>query len=112
MGVLTAALDHGPWQVETFRGQEPDERRWDLMDPDPLDSWSVRGWYRPSDAWTFQLSHGFLTDPEVLEPGNVRRTSVSATWRRRHSRGWTASTAAYGRRNHPGEDFNALLGST
>lgn len=114
MGVLTAALDRGPWQVETsvFRGQEPDEERWDLMDPGALDSWSVRGWYRPSETWTFQLSHGFLTDPEVLDPGNVRRTSVSATWLRRHSRGWTASTAAYGRRNHPGEDFNALLAET
>ena len=31
-----------------FHGAEPDEDRWDLMDPGPLDSWSVRGWYRPS----------------------------------------------------------------
>ncbi|MCA1562559.1 MAG: hypothetical protein LC753_11940 [Acidobacteria bacterium] len=48
MGVLTAALDRGPWQVETsvFRGEEPDEERWDLMDPGALDSWSVRGWDR------------------------------------------------------------------
>ena len=29
---------------------EPDEQRWDLMDPGALDSWSVRGWYRPSPA--------------------------------------------------------------
>ena len=48
MGVVTAGVDRGPWQVETsiFRGREPDDDRWDLMDPGALDSWSVRGWYR------------------------------------------------------------------
>jgi hypothetical protein len=111
MGVLTAALERGPWQIEgsIFRGQEPDEQRWDLMDPGPLDSWAVRGWYRPNDAWTFQLSHGFLTDPEVIDPGDIRRTTVSASWMARRPQGWTAVTAAYGRRNHPGADYNALL---
>jgi hypothetical protein len=112
MGVLTASLEHGPWQVETsiFHGQEPDENRWDLMDPGPLDSWSVRGWYRPNDRWSFQVSHGFLTDPERLDPGNIHRTLASATWIAHHSSStMTAATVAYGRRNHPGADFNAVL---
>ena len=111
MGVLTAGLDRGPWQVEgsLFHGGEPDEQRWDLMDPGVLDSWSVRGWYRPTSAWTLQASHGFLKTPEAHEPGDVRRTSASASWMRRHSRGWTAATAIYGRNNKLGGDFNAFL---
>jgi hypothetical protein len=111
MGVLTAGLDRGPWQVEgsLFHGGEPDEQRWDLMDPGVLDSWSVRGWYRPTSAWTLQASHGFLQAPEAHEPGDVRRTSASASWMRRHSLGWTAATAIYGRNNKLGGDFNAFL---
>jgi hypothetical protein len=113
MGVLTAGLDRGPWQVEasTFHGAEPDEDRWDLMDPGALDSWSVRGWYRPTTAWTFQLSHGFLKNPEASETGDVRRTSVSGSWmRKRGDHGWTAATIAYGRNNEVGGDFNAIIG--
>ena len=77
-----------------FHGGEPDEQRWDLMDPGALDSWSVRGWYRPSPAWTFQLSHGFLNEPEALEEGDVERTTASITWLRNRSRHKTATTAA------------------
>ena len=35
MGVITGGLDRGPFQVESsvFHGAEPDENRWDLMDP-------------------------------------------------------------------------------
>src|SRR3989442_9038680 len=38
-GVITAALDHGPWIVEgsLFNGREPDENRWNF-DFGPLDS--------------------------------------------------------------------------
>jgi hypothetical protein len=111
MGVLTAGVDRGPWAVEgsVFRGAEPDEQRWDLMDPGALDSWSVRGWYRPSERWAFQLSHGFLTNPEATDPGNLRRTTASASWIAHRPRGWTAATVAYGRNNEPGRDFNAWL---
>ncbi len=112
MGVITAGIDRGPWQIETstFHGAEPDEDRWDLMDPGALDSWSVRGWYRPNAAWTFQASHGFLTNPEASETGDTRRTTASASWmRKRGERGWTAATIAYGRNNEVGGDFNAIL---
>jgi hypothetical protein len=112
MGVITAGIDGGPWQVETswFRGAEPDEQRWDLMDPGALDSWSIRGWYRPSSEWTLQGSHGFLKNPEVSETGDVRRTTASAQWMRTRAGGWTAATFAYGRNNEVGGDFNAFLG--
>jgi hypothetical protein len=111
MGVLTAGVDRGPLQVETswFHGGEPDEQRWDLMDPGALDSWSVRGWYRPSPAWTFQLSHGFLNEPEALEEGDVQRTTASITWLRRGSRHQTATTAAYGRNAKLDADYDAFL---
>ena len=111
MGVLTAGIDRGPWEIETsiFRGREPDDDRWDLMDPGALDSWSVRGWYRPSPSWTVQISHGFLKEPEELEPGNLRRTTASASWTRTGARSGTAATIAYGRNDKPGADFNALV---
>ena len=111
MGVLTAAVDHGPFQVESsiFQGREPDEQRWDLVDFGPLDSWSVRGWYRPNSQWEFQLSHGLLTKPEPMEDGNVHRTTASAAWTRPHSRGATATTVAYGRNDKISDDNNAFL---
>lgn len=80
-GVITAAVDHGPWVVEgsLFNGREPDENRWDF-DFGRLDSVSGRVWFKPTDEWEFQMSSGHLTRPEELEPGNVNRTTASASW--------------------------------
>ena len=46
-GVVTAAVDHGPWIVEgsVFNGREPDDNRWDF-DFGALDSVSGRVWFR------------------------------------------------------------------
>jgi hypothetical protein len=111
MGVITASLDRGPIQVESsiFHGAEPDENRWDLMDPGALDSWSVRGWFRPSDTWSFQLSHGFLKQPDPLEEGNVRRTTASAAWKRPRESGSTSVTLAWGRNLKLGGSYDAFL---
>ena len=111
MGVLTASLDRGPFQAESsvFRGREPDEDRWDLMDPGKLDSWSVRGWYRPSPAWQFQVSYGFLTQPDALEEGNVRRTTASASWLQPRGAGSTSLTLAWGRNLKLGGKYDAFL---
>ena len=111
MGVLTAGLDRGPVAVESsvFHGGEPDENRWDLMDPGALDSWSIRGWYRPSAAWTFQLSHGFLTRPDPLEEGDVRRTTASGSWTVARGEGSTSFTAAWGRNQKLGGSYDAFL---
>ncbi len=112
MGVITAGLDSGPWTIESsiFHGREPDEDRWDLMDPGALDSWSVRGWYRYGNTWTFQASHGFLNEPEELEPGDVKRTTVSAAWQREKSdRDYSAVTLGYGRNQKATQSYNALL---
>jgi hypothetical protein len=96
-GVVTAAVDHGPWTVEgsVFNGREPDENRWDL-DFGALDSVSGRVWFRPTNRWEFQASTGHLKNPEQLEPGNIQRTTTSASWFARDGDDYTAVTVAYG----------------
>jgi hypothetical protein len=96
-GVVTAAFDHGPFVVEAsvFNGREPDERRWDF-DFGALDSVSTRIWYRPTEEWEFQASTGHLVHPEELEPGNVQRTTASASWLRREDTDFSAITIGYG----------------
>jgi hypothetical protein len=121
MGVITGGLEGGPYQVESslFHGAEPDENRWDLMDPGALDSWSIRGWYRPTPAWSFQVSHGFLKEPDALEEGDVWRTTASAhvklprPGRRSLGEGGavgsTAVTMAWGRNHKLGGTYDAFL---
>ena len=53
------------------------------------------------------MSHGFLTKPEALEPGNVRRTTVSAAWHTQSETGFTAVTAAYGRNDKDHADVGS-----
>lgn len=110
MGVVTAAVDRGPWTVESslFNGREPDDNRWDLMDPGPLDSWSARVWFS-SRGWLVQASHGLLKEPEQFEEGNLRRTTASASWMRTRANGSTALTVAYGRNDKEHDAFNAVL---
>src|SRR5262245_45090675 len=98
-GVVTAALDHGPWVVEgsVFNGREPDQHRWD-SDFAKLDSFSGRVWYKPTSEWEFQASSGRLTDPEELEPGhNVVRLTASASWTRMDGAMISSVTAGFGR---------------
>ena len=111
MGVMTAALDHGPFTIETslFNGREPDDNRWDVMDPAPLDSWSVREWYEPSPAWQFQISYGFLKQPEAAEPGDIKRTTGSGSWFGRRPDGFTAVTVAVGHNDTDHGAFSSLL---
>jgi hypothetical protein len=80
-GVVTGAIDRGRWTVEgsLFNGREPDENRWDF-DFGRMDSLAGRVWFRPTDRWELQVSTGRLVDPEPLEPGNMQRTTASASW--------------------------------
>ena len=97
-GVVTAAVDHGPFVLEAslFNGREPDESRWDF-DFGRLDSFSGRIWYRPKDQWELQASSGRLTSPEELEPGNIVRSTASASWTRKNGTAISSVTAGYGR---------------
>lgn len=96
-GVVAASFDVGRWTVEAsaFNGREPDDHRWDV-DLGPLDSFAGRVWFRPSPQWAIQVSTGKLTDPEELEPGDVHRTTASASWTRLGDDALTAVTGAWG----------------
>lgn len=104
-GVVTAAIDHGPWTIEgsVFNGREPDEDRWDF-DFGPLDSFAGRIWLRPREGWELQLSSGRLTAPEELGHGDIVRTTASASWLKQSGENFTAATAAYGINN--GDEVN------
>ncbi|MES1255283.1 MAG: hypothetical protein ABUS56_06745, partial [Acidobacteriota bacterium] len=109
-GVVTAAIDHGPWSIEAsvFNGREPDEHRWDF-DFGRLDSVSARLWFRPSPAWEVQVSTGHLTDPEALEPGDIARTTASAAWTRTKGTDFSAFTVGLGRNDTPHGARHALV---
>ena len=97
-GVVSAAIDHGPWTVEgsVFNGREPDEHRWDF-DFGRLDSVSGRLWFKPNAEWALQVSTGHLVAPELLEPGNIERTTASASWTRAGGGNVESVTFGYGR---------------
>jgi len=111
MGVVSAGLRLGPWTLESslFHGGEPDDNRWDLMDPGALDSWSARVWFDPTPEWSAQVSHGVLKEPEEFELGNIARTTASAAWWRKRSNGFTAATVAWGLNGKSHDNYGALL---
>jgi hypothetical protein len=80
-GVAAASFERGRWTLEgaAFNGREPDENRWDF-DWGALDSVAGRVWFRPRDDWELQASTARLVEPEAFEPGNIQRTTVSASW--------------------------------
>jgi hypothetical protein len=97
-GVVTAAVDHGPWLVEgsIFNGREPDQNRWHF-DFGPMDSVSGRLWFRPNDEWELQTSVGHLVSPEELEPGrNILRSTFSGSWMRKNGAAFSAVTSGFG----------------
>ena len=110
-GVLTAGAVVGRVKVEasTFRGREPDERRWNIESP-KLDSHSFRLSVNPTPAWAIQVSHGRLESPEQLEPEvNQIRTTASVLWDGRWSGGRWEGMLAWGRnRNQPGHTLDAF----
>lgn len=106
-GVVTAGVASKLWQIEAsaFRGQEPDENRWDIETP-RLDSWSVRATLTPSPNWAMQVSYGRLDEPEALHPGEDEgRTTASVHY---NSGNGFAATAAFSAKNRiPGETLTA-----
>ncbi len=96
-GVVTAGLTHGPWQWEasSFHGREPDDDRV-RIDMGPLDSWSSRISHRTSTVLT-QASVARLSNPDVLEPGDVTRLTASFEWQ---AASRSAVTVAVGRNGH------------
>ncbi|MFN3653367.1 MAG: hypothetical protein ACK47B_27610 [Armatimonadota bacterium] len=104
-GVITAGLQGERWKLEGswFNAREPDSKRW-AFDPMRLNSPSVRLWYNPSQNWSFQVSRGWLKSPEQDEPGDLRRTTASATYVRELSRGYWSASFLWGRNDEDGHD--------
>jgi hypothetical protein len=109
-GVITAAVDRGPWMLEAsvFNGREPDEDRWDF-DFDRLDSIAGRAWFRPREEWEFQVSTARLKTPQELGHGNIVRTTGSGAWLKRDGDNFTAVTAAVGVNATEDADRRAFL---
>ena len=111
-GVATLGLTSGAWKIEgsLFNGREPDEHRWDF-DPLRLDSASTRLSWNPTADWAFQVSYGFIKDPEQLEPDvSQHRVTASAIYNRKLEHGNWQTTLAWGQNNQqPGPTSNAYL---
>jgi hypothetical protein len=99
--VATAAIKYKWLRLEAsgFHGGEPNENRWNI-DWGPMDSYSARLSFFPSNRWTAQVSAGRLTKPELLEPGDVVRATASVEYTRPLSNGEAWSTSAIWGRNH------------
>ncbi len=99
MGTMTGGVRRGAFALEAsaFHGREPDEHRYDL-DTGALDSGSARLSWRPGRGLEFQFSRAYIHQPEVLEPGNQKRTNASVSWlHTRPNRAFTAITVMSGR---------------
>jgi hypothetical protein len=108
-GVLTTGFTYRWFKLEgsVFNGREPDERRYNF-EHGAFDSRSARLSFAPSPNWAFQVSHGFLRNPEQTHEGDVRRTTASAQYNRPFRRGNLAAAFIWGRNHesHDGETFN------
>ena len=107
--MVTAGLAGRTWQIEAsaFRGQEPDERRWNIETP-RLDSWSVRATLNPSPRWAIQASYGEIKQPEALHPGeDEHRFTASAHYA--SGKGLSAMLAFSAKDRVPGPTLTAWL---
>jgi hypothetical protein len=95
--VITAGAIEGPVTLEAsaFHGGEPDERRW-RIEGGRINSWAARLRIRPTRNLDVQVSHGWLTKPETIEPGYATRTTASLSYTLQRSAVAWSSTLAWG----------------
>lgn len=113
-GVVTLGLTGATWKLEgsAFNGREPDQHRWNI-ETGPLDSYSARATWNPSPAWSMQLSHGALKEPEQLEPGvDVDRTTASVSHELDLGHARWSTTLAAGLNRSDGHDRWGLVAET
>jgi hypothetical protein len=104
-GVTTVGAQRRAWglEVSAFQGREPDEDRLDV-DLGAPDSVATRlSW--TNGPWRAQVSNGWVTSPEPLEPGDAVKSTASIEYVRPPSadtRGWswTAAVGRNGRSDH------------
>ena len=79
--VVTAAIQYRNVSLEAsgFYGTEPGENRW-TIGYGPINSWSTRLSYFPTENWSAQVSVGHLARPERQAPGDVFRTTASVSY--------------------------------
>ena len=101
-GVVTAGIYDRRWKIEmsAFNGREPDESRGGI-DLGPLDSFSGRLSFSPTEGLSMQVSGGHLEEAELefdpLPPADVDRVTASLNYHRPlRSNGFWASTIAMG----------------
>jgi hypothetical protein len=109
--VVTGGLRRGMFHLEAsgFHGQEPGENRW-TIGYGAMDSYSARLTVTPTANWSGQLSGGYLTRPEALEPGDQIRITSSVTYNRTYNaRSHWASSLIWGRvhKTSDGENLNS-----
>lgn len=99
-GVFTTGFTYRWFKLEgsVFNGREPDERRYNF-EAHPWNSRAVRLSVAPNQNWSAQVSYGFLRRPEVLEPGDLKRTTASLSYNKTFGHGNWASSLIWGR-NH------------
>ena len=111
-GVATAGLQWRTIKLEgsIFTGREPDENRYDFDRP-RFDSYSGRISWNPVQNLAVQFSHGYIKDPEALEPDLKRhRTTASAIYNQPlgHDANWSNSFV-WGQNNDSGEVTQSFL---
>lgn len=112
-GVVTAGFSFGKAKIEAsaFNGTEPNENRYNFDKP-RLNSFSGRFSFNPTKNWAFQISHGYLKNPEPLEPEIriLRKTTASAIYNKifDEDHNW-ASTVLWGQNHANGDRFNSFL---
>jgi Sulfocyanin (SoxE) domain len=112
-GVITAGYSFGKFKAESsiLKGEEPDENRFNFDRP-KLDSYSARLSFNPTKNWAFQVSHGYLRNPEPSEPEVriKRKTTASAIYNKSFGENKNlASTFIWGQSYGHGEHTNAFL---
>lgn len=81
-----------------FAGEERSGRRLPGNDDSKLDSRSARLYFRPAPDWSIQLSRGTLSGlDQVVAGGDVRRSTISATYQHAFTDGVWQTTLAWGR---------------
>ncbi len=112
-GVVTAGFSFGKAKIEAsaFNGTEPNENRYNFDKP-RLNSFSGRLSFNPTKNWAFQISHGYLKNPEPLEPEIriLRKTTASAIYNKMfdENHNW-ASTFVWGQNHANRESTNSFL---
>lgn len=102
-GVLTFGYSFGKIKVEAsaFNGTEPDENRWNFEKP-RFNSFSSRVSWNPTKEWAFQVSYGYLRNPERAEPDLkiLRRTTASAIYNKKINDNMNLASTVIWAQNH------------